>query len=135
MTTKRWRIVADLSALALISALVGGLVGRRMARTELEARNNPMNWNEHVSHEFDELVHPSPEQRPRVQAHLERAVRELQEIRRDTVARSTNVIGRLVAAVEAELTPEQRVRFEKMKPRAGEVDLDVLNTSPDGPHP
>lgn len=135
MTTNRWRIVADLSALALISALVGGLVGRRMARTELEARNNPMNWNEHVSHEFDELVHPSPEQRPRVQAHLERAVRELQEIRRDTVARSTNVIGRLVAAVEAELTPEQRVRFEKMKPRAGEVDLDVLNTSPDGPHP
>lgn len=135
MTTKRWRIVADLSALALISALVGGLVGRRMARTELEARNNPMNWNEHVSHEFDELVHPSPEQRPRVQAHLERAVRELQEIRRDTVARSTNVIGRLVAAVEGELTPEQRVRFEKMKPRAGEVDLDVLNTSPDGPHP
>lgn len=135
MTTKRWRIVADLSALALISALVGGLVGRRMARTELEARNNPMNWNEHVSHEFEELVHPSPEQRPRVQAHLERAVRELQEIRRDTVARSTNVIGRLVAAVEAELTPEQRVRFEKMKPRAGEVDLDVLNTSPDGPHP
>ncbi|MFO1458578.1 MAG: hypothetical protein U1G08_04150 [Verrucomicrobiota bacterium] len=135
MTAKRWRIVADLSALVLVSALVGGLVGRRLARTELEARNNPKNWNEHVSHEFEELVRPTPEQRPRVQAHLERAVRELQEIRRDTVARSTNVIGRLVAAVEAELTPEQRTKFEKMKPRAGEVDLDVLNTSPAGSRP
>ncbi|MBL9175723.1 MAG: hypothetical protein JNL10_19425 [Verrucomicrobiales bacterium] len=132
MTTKRWRIVADLSVLVLVSALVGGLIGRRIARTELESRNNPKNWNEHVSEEFEDLVHPTPEQRPRVQAHLDRAVRELQEIRRDAVSRSTNVIGRLVTAVEAELTPEQRAKFQRMKPRAGEVDLEVLHNSPAG---
>lgn len=127
---KQGRIVVDLVALALVSALVGGLVGRRWARTELDARNNPQTWNEHVLREFDRVVKPTPEQQPRVQAHLDRAVRELQAIRADTVARSTNVIWRLVSAVEGELTPEQRQAFQAMKPRPGELDLDVLNTSP-----
>jgi len=130
MKSKRWRIVADLVILALVSALVGGLVGRRLARSELDARNNPQNWNEHVTQEFNRRVHPTPEQGPKVQAHLDRAVRELQEIRRDTVARSAAVIGRLVQSVEAELTPEQRAAFEPMKPQPGELDLDLLNTSP-----
>jgi len=127
---KQGRIVLDLVALALVSALVGGLVGRRWARTELDARNNPQTWNEHVLREFDRVVKPTPEQQPRLQAHLDRAVRELQAIRSETVARSTNVIGRLVNAVEGELTPEQRQAFQVMKPKPGELDLDVLNTSP-----
>lgn len=124
------RIVVDLIALALVSALVGGLIGRRWARTELDSRNNPANWNEHVSREFERIVKPTAEQGPKVQAHLDRAVRELQAIRRETLAKTTNVIGRLITEVEAELTPEQRRAFEAMKPAAGELDLEVLNTSP-----
>lgn len=124
--------MADLVALVLISAVVGGLLGRRLARREIEARNNPMNWNEHVSREFNDLVHPTPEQEPRVQAHLDRAVRELQSIRRETLARSTNVIGRLIQDVEAELTTEQRRAFQAMKPKPEELDLDLLNTTPPG---
>jgi hypothetical protein len=127
---KQGRIVLDLVALALVSALVGGLIGRRWARTELDARNNPQTWNEHVIREVHRVVKPTPEQQPRVQAHLDRAVRELQAIRADTVARSTNVIWRLVGAVEGELTPEQRQAFQAMKPKPGELDLEVLNTSP-----
>lgn len=127
---KQGRIVRDLVALALVSALVGGLVGRRWARTELDARNNPQTWNEHVLREFDRVVKPTPEQQPRLRAHLDLAVRELQAIRSETVAQSTNVIGRLVNAVEDELTPEQRQAFQVMKPKPGELDLDVLNTSP-----
>lgn len=130
MRSKRWRIVVDLMALAVVSAFVGFLLGRRMARSELDARNNPKNWNEHVTQEFTRRVHPTPAQGPKVQAHLDRAVRELQEIRRDTVARSTNVIWRLVQDVESELTPEQRAAFQPMKPRPDELDLDLLNTSP-----
>ncbi len=124
------RIVATLGALALVSALFGGLVGRRWARLELESRNNPATWNEHVSRAFERIVKPTPDQEPRVQAHLDRAVRELQAIRRETLAKTTNVIGRLITEVEAELTPEQRRAFEAMKPAAGELDLEVLNTSP-----
>lgn len=128
--SKQARILVDLVALAAVSALVGGLIGRRIGRLEMESRNNPSTWNEHVSREFDRIVKPTPEQTPRVQAHLDRAVLELQAIRQDTVSRSTNVIGRLIAEVEKELTPEQQKAFETMKPKPGDLDLDVLNNTP-----
>lgn len=132
MTAQPARLLLYLILFGLASAVVGGLVGRQFATRELESRNNPQTWNDHVAREFERIVHPTPEQRPRVQAHLDRAVQELQEIRRDTLHRSTNVIGRLVRDVEGELTPEQRKAFEVMKPKPGELDLDILNTSAPG---
>jgi hypothetical protein len=131
MTSNPKRIVLHLTLFGVVCALVGGLIGRRFAFNELESRNNPQTWNEHVTHEFERIVHPTPEQGPRVQAHLDRAVRELRDIRRETLVRSTNVIGQLVRDVEAELTPEQRKAFETMKPRPGELNLDILNTTPE----
>ncbi len=125
-----------LLGLIVATALSGGLLGHRIARRQLDARNNPENWNEHVAREFDRLVKPTPEQDTRIQAHLDRAVRELQVIRMETIARSTNVIARLIAEVDKELTPEQRQAFEAMKPKPADLTLDLLNveTKP-GRHP
>ncbi len=112
------------------TALSGGLIGHRLARRDLEARNNPETWNEHVTREFDRIVRPTPAQGAKLQGYFDAAVRELQAIRLDTIARSTNVIWRLIADVERELTPEQRQAFEAMKPKPSEVTLDVLHLSP-----
>ncbi len=119
-------IILCLVGLSLVSGLAGSLIGHRMARCQLEARNNPENWNEHVAQEFNRLVKPTPEQAPRIQAHLDKAVQELIAIRADTIARTTNVIWRLVADVEHELTPEQRKAFEVMKPKPADLTLDML---------
>jgi len=127
---RRLAVLACLIGIALASGLAGGLLGHRVARRQLEDRNNPQNWNEHVASEFDRVVKPNPEQGARIQAHLDRAVQELQIIRLETIARSTNVIGRLVVEVDQELTPEQRKSFEAMKPKPGELTLDVLNVGP-----
>jgi capsid protein len=124
---RSWRIGLCLLGIVLATALSGGLIGHHLARRHFDARNNPENWNKRVSLEFDRLVKPTPEQDVRIQAHLDRAVRELQVIRLDTIARSTNVIGRLIADVEKELTPEQRQAFEAMKPKPADLTLDVLN--------
>ena len=126
---RRVAIVACLLGIALASGLAGGLLGHRVARRQLEDRNNPQNWNEHVTREFDRVVKPTPEQGTRIQAHLDKAVQELQAIRLETIARSTNVVWRLVAQVDQELTPEQRKAFEVMKPKPGDLTLDVLNVS------
>jgi hypothetical protein len=119
-------IVLCLVGISLVSGLAGGLIGHRVARRQLEARNNPENWNEHVVQEFDRIVKPTPGQAPRIQAHLDRAVQDLLRIRADTVGRTTNVIWRLVAEVEQELTPAQRQAFEVMKPRPADLTLDML---------
>jgi hypothetical protein len=123
---RHWKIILCLAAIVGVSALAGWLVGHRSARQQLEKRNDLESWNVHVGQVFERMVKPSPEQGAKIQAHLDRAVRELQTIRSDTIARSTNVIWRLVAEVEAELTPEQRKAFEAMKPKPGELTLDVL---------
>lgn len=132
---RSWKISLSLFGLVLAAALSGGLLGHRVARRHFEIRNNPENWNEHVTREFERLVKPTPEQGGRIQAHLDGAVRELQAIRRDTIVRSTNVIGRLVAEVERELTPAQRVAFETMKPKPADVTLEVLKLPPDKKDP
>jgi DNA-binding MarR family transcriptional regulator len=127
---QHWKVLVALLGLAAVSGLGGGLIGHRIARVRLDERNDPANWNEHVAREFDRLVKPTPEQEPKVQEHLNQAVRELQAIRLETIARSTNVIWRLVGEVERELTPEQRRAFEAMKPKASDLTLDVLRVKP-----
>lgn len=128
---RSWKISLGLLGLVLTASLSGGLIGHHIARRQFEARNNPETWNEHVAREFDRIVKPTPDQGARIQGHLDRAVRELQAIRLDTIARSTNVIWRLVAEVERELMPAQRVAFERMKPKPADLSLDVLNLSPE----
>ena len=127
---QHWKIILLLCGIMFGSGLAGGLVGHRVARRNLEARNNPENWNEHVAHEFDRVVKPTPDQDAKIQAHLDKAVHELQRIRLATIAQSTNVIWRLVADVDRELTPEQRKAFETMKPRQSDLTLDVLKVKP-----
>lgn len=127
---QHWKVAVSLAALVVVSASAGGVIGHRIARRQIDARNNPENWNEYVGREFDRLIQPTPAQRPKFAAYLDDAVRELQAIRRDTIERSTNVIWRLVAEVERELTPEQRRAFAALKPRPADLNLDVLNVTP-----
>lgn len=125
-----WKIGLGLLALVAISALAGVLLGHRLARKQLESRNNPETWNKHVTREFKRIVKPTPDQATRIQVHLDKAVRELQEIRRDTIARSTNVIWHLAGEVDRELTPEQQQAFRTMKPKPADVGLEVLHLPP-----
>jgi capsid protein len=127
---RHWKIALCLLAIVVISGFAGGLIGHRAARRQIEKRNDPESWNEHVARVFERTVKPTPEQGAKIQAHLDKAVRELQSIRLETIARSTNVIGRLVADVDRELTPEQRQAFEAMKPKQGDLTLDVLKVNP-----
>lgn len=127
---QHWKIILGLAAVIAASGLTGSLLGHGLARRQFNTRNDPARWNEHVSREFDRVVKPTPEQDVRIQAHLEKAVRELQAIRLETIGRSTNVIWQLVADVERELTPEQRTAFEVMKPKASDMTIDLLNVKP-----
>lgn len=129
---RSWKIGLGLVTLVAISALTGALDGHRLARKQLEARNNPETWNKHVTRESNRIVKPTPEQAARIQVYLAYAVRELQEIRRDTISRSTNVIWRLAGKVDRELTPEQQQAFRTMKPKPSELGLEVLHLPPVG---
>ena len=127
-----WKIVLCLLALILVSGAAGTILGRRWARAEMARRDNPETWNEAALRTFERTVKPTPEQRPKIEATLAAAIEELKAIRADTIVRSSNVIWRLVADVERELTPEQRAAFEAMKPRQQDLStLEVLQVEPE----
>jgi hypothetical protein len=123
-----WRISLCLVALIVASGLAGTMVGRRWTRADMARRDNPETWHESALRTFAHTVKPTPDQRQKIQTALDSAVAELKVIRADTIARSTNVIWRLVAEVERELTPEQRRAFEAMKPKQQDLGtLEVLD--------
>jgi hypothetical protein len=122
------KTILFLVALAIVSSLAGGLLGRRLARAEFEQRSDPHHWNESAIHELERRLKPTSEQRDRIQAHLDVAVEELVGVREETIRRSAAIILRLVDQVEKELTPEQRTAFEEMKPRPSDLsNLNFLN--------
>ena len=122
------KIALGLAALVLASGFAGTLLGRRLTREEQRRQDNPETWNAAAMRTFEHTVRPTPEQRAKIQAYLDRAVTDLKAIRADTIARSTNVIWRLVDQVERELTPEQKAAFAPMKPNQNDLStLDVLH--------
>lgn len=120
-------ITLCLVALVAISGLVGGFIGLRMARHQQEKKDDPETWNESSRRKFEHTVKPTPEQWVKLEGYLNQAVEDLKAIRADTIARSTNVVWRLVGQVEKELTPEQLEAFAKMKPNQQDLStLDLL---------
>ena len=117
-----------LIALVLVSGLTGGLLGRRYARTEFERRSDPSHWNESVMRDLERTLKPTPQQQQNIQGHIDAAVEELKTVRAETIGRSATIVTRLVGQVDKELTPEQRVAFERFKPKPSDLsDLKLLN--------
>ena len=127
---RNWQIILSLLGIAAVSGLVGGLVGHRIARRHYETRNDPSQWNVTVAHRFDALVHPTPDQSAKIQVHLDTAVQQLQTVRLETIAKSSNIIFALVAQVEQELTAEQKKAFEPLRPKPSDLNLNLLNVKP-----
>lgn len=119
-------ILASLAGVTLLGGLAGGFVGHRLGRQAMQARSDPESWHTRASRHFEQVVHPTPEQSEKLEGHLVTALAELKAIRLEALNRSTEVIDRLVVKVEAELTPEQRVAFDRIKPRREDLMPDVL---------
>jgi predicted Holliday junction resolvase-like endonuclease len=121
-------MVFSLLALVCVSVLTGGLIGRRYARMEFERRSDPSHWNETAMRDLDRALKPTPEQRQKIQDHIDGAVEELKSVRAETIRQSTEIIVRLVGQVDKELTPEQRVAFQRFKPTQSDLsNLNFLN--------
>src|ERR1700748_2219177 len=103
----RWKIIAALVGVVVLSALAGGVAGSRIAAARIRAKNNPERWNVSVMHQLQRR----PEQAARIQAHLDSRVEELKTLREDTLARTDVIIGQLIDDVDRELTPEQKEEF------------------------
>jgi hypothetical protein len=123
-----WKTVLCLVGLVAVSGLTGGLLGRQWARHEFQRRSDPSHWNETAMRDVERVVKPTPQQREKIQACLDAAVEELKTVRADTIQRSVAIVTRLIDQVDRELTPEQRVAFDRIRPKPSDLpSLNLLN--------
>jgi hypothetical protein len=126
----RWKITAILIAIVLASAWAGGFAGFQLAKAKYRKRSNPEDWNVRAMRDLENGLRITPEQKVKMQAILDGGVEEFKVIRIDTIAKSNEVLERMIAAVDKELTPEQRVEFDKFRTKRVQANLDMLKVEP-----
>jgi len=126
----KWKIVASLIALVLVSMLVGGFLGAKYAEGVIRKRHTPEAWNRTAMRALQHRLKLTPEQNAKMQHILEGGVEEMKGIRLETIAKTDVVVERLLTELEKEITPEQRVEFEKLRKQRGSTTLDMLKVEP-----
>jgi hypothetical protein len=127
--TPRSKIILTLSATVVVSLLIGGDIGAHWAAAKIRRQGNPTAWNQSIMKIMQRHLKLTPDQERKVQGHLDDRVTELIGLREETVHRTDAVIEHLIAEVNEELTPQQRVEFAKLAAKRNQTNLDMLKVT------
>ena len=125
----RGKIALTLVAIILVSGVAGGFAGFHYGKIVFRKRSNPEDWNVRAMRAFDNGLQLTPEQHARVQTIMDGAVEDFMSIRTETIEKSNHVLERRIAEISAELTPEQRAKFEE-RIKSVRANLDMLKVEP-----
>src|SRR5262249_18275984 len=125
----RGKIALILIAIIFVSVAAGSFAGFHYGKIVFRKRSNPEDWNLRAMRAFDSGLKLTPEQHARIQTILDGAVEEFKSIRIETIDKSDRVLERRIAEISAELTPEQRSKFEE-RIKSVRANLDMLKVEP-----
>lgn len=113
----RFKIVALLSLLVLVSMTAGFFLGAIVANKVNKKKENPTYWKEAAMKHLEKLK-PDDAQRKQFEVPIDTAVKDLTDLRQQAIKDVWKIVDRAVIDVEKDLKPEQRETFEKIKPKA-----------------
>jgi hypothetical protein len=121
--SRRTKIASIMALLVLVSLFAGFILGAVAAKKVAKRKDDPRFWKAAAMKQLEKL-NPTEEQQVKFETRVDSAVEELIAIRKDTVTRAEDVVARAVADIAKDLTPEQRVILEKIrpKPKAAEAE-------------
>ncbi|MCP5559618.1 MAG: hypothetical protein H7A55_17875 [Verrucomicrobiaceae bacterium] len=125
MVTRRFKAGCLITLLVFVSIVVGFFLGIAVAKGIAKKKEDPTFWNEAAIKQLEKL-HPTDIQRERFKTLVGGAVDELTVVRNETITSVQTILMRVLADLDKELTPEQHEQFEKMKPKAADMSLDLL---------
>jgi Spy/CpxP family protein refolding chaperone len=112
--SKPWQIWLVLIAIFATGAVSGGLVAFRIARKNLPRPPLPEVWGARQFEHFAKVLSLTPPQRQVIEPLMKKNIEELARLRRQAFRTSEDIFERMDADIAAQLTPEQRTRFEKI---------------------
>ncbi len=112
---KTWKVVLVFIGIFAAGLVVGGLVTLRVVKYFAPPRlGSPEQFGPQLIKRFTTKLELTPEQQEKIKPVIAQGAEELRQIRRTTWLSSQAVIDRMESEIAAQLTPEQKIKFEQM---------------------
>ncbi|MBL9214349.1 MAG: hypothetical protein JNG83_02620 [Opitutaceae bacterium] len=131
-----WKVIVVLVGIFVAGGVTGSFVTQRYLREKLANRPGPEQWAPRHLKRLAERLELTPAQEEQVKPIVRRNMEELNRVRASSLAETRQVFERMEREIAAQLTPEQKAKFEQMnrefRERARKFNLE---RSGGGPRP
>lgn len=111
---KPWKVIIVLLGIFAAGGVTGGFVTLRVLKTKIMNRPVPEEWApKHLKRLVDRLA-LTPEQQEQIRPIVRRNMEQLNRVRNQSMAETQTVVEGMQRDISAQLTPEQRTKFEQM---------------------
>ena len=114
--TSRFKAGCLIALAVVIAGGAGFILGVLSHQTWKKKSGSPEFIRWAVLRQIQQLE-PDADQRLRLEAHVDRALDELQAWRHEAEVRTWDIIDRAADAVAGELTPQQATRWQELRPK------------------
>jgi len=109
-----WKLVLLLAGIFIAGGITGAFVGQRILRGKFMQRPMPEQWAPSHLKRLADRLDLKPEQQEELRPIIKRNMEELNHLRSKSLAETKFIFERMEREVSEKLTPEQRVKFEKL---------------------
>lgn len=109
-----------LALLVFFSLAAGFMLGFIASKNLQKKKEDPAFWKQAAMKHLEKLK-PDEAQRKKFEAHADKAVKELSDLRIQAIGHVWEIVERVSNDISADLTPEQKEAFEKIRPRPPET--------------
>ncbi len=111
---KPWKVIIVLLGIFAAGGVTGGFVTLRVCKNKILNRPVPEEWApKHLKRLVDRLA-LTPEQQEQIRPIVRRNMEQLNRVRNQSMAETQTVVEGMQRDISAQLTPEQRTKFEQM---------------------
>ena len=111
----RWKIVVSLAVIFLAGSITGALFTVAIAKHEVRRQSDPTQWFQLTMQRWKTRLRLTSAQEEKLKPIVQETVEELRTLRASDLRLTDEILARARTRIEPELTPEQRVRLQKMQ--------------------
>ena len=111
----RWKIVVSLAVIFLAGSITGALFTVAIAKHEIRRQSDPSQWFQLTMQRWKTRLRLTSAQEEKLKPIVQETVEELRTLRTSDLRQTDEILARARTRIEPELTPEQRVRLQKMQ--------------------
>jgi len=113
----KWKLIAGFILVFVAGGVTGGFVAASCIRQYFLAGRHHEVAADRMRERLKSQLNLTPEQVAKISPIIEKTTAQLEEIRKDTAGRVHETFSNFHQQVAADLTPEQRTKFEELRQR------------------